>query len=284
MLGKRGAKLRAVKTFRKRFLERAAIAALALSFAILAPPAFALGGSQTSANSSLAPHLVMVLSREGNRQGACSGTIVASNVVLTAAHCVAGKKQVVVAYAESGSHVLQRVVARALHPGFSRSSSVSVDIALIRLERPLPARLSPLPIDRGESDHAIGASRLVAGFGMQRENDEASAGTLRSATMQVLPRLFPRFMRLGTSVDAELADAAICTGDSGGPVLDRSESPPRIVGVIYGRERFGNAASCGTIAQAVRLAPQRQWIDATLAKFSGGAAPRPSREPLSLQR
>lgn len=284
MLGKHGAKLRAVKLLRKTFVEHAALGVLVAASAVSAQPALALGGTQSSANSGLAVHLVMVLSREGNRHGACTGTVVASNVVLTAAHCVSGKKQVVVAYAENGSHVLQRVVARAMHPGFSGSSSVSVDIALIRLERPLPARLSPLPIDRGESDHAIGASRLVAGFGMQRENDEASAGTLRSATMQVLPRLFPRFMRLGTSVDAELSDAAICTGDSGGPVLDRSESPPRIVGVIYGRERFGNAASCGTIAQAVRLAPQRQWIDATLAKFSGGAAPRPSREPLSLQR
>lgn len=284
MLGMRSAKLRAVRMLRDRFLRRAALGILAAAMAVLAQPVLALGGSQSSANSGLSAHLVMVLSREGNRHGACTGTVVASNVVLTAAHCVAGKKQVVVAYAESGSHVLQRVVARALHPGFSRNASVSVDVALIRLERPLPARLSPLPIDRGESDHAIGASRLVAGFGMQRENDEASAGTLRSANMQVLPRLFPRFMRLGTSVDAELSDAAICTGDSGGPVLDRSESPPRIVGVIYGRERFGSAKSCGTIAQAVRLAPQRQWIDATLAKFSGGAAPRPSREPLSLQR
>jgi secreted trypsin-like serine protease len=269
---------------RDKFLRHAVPGILAAAIAGSGSPAVALGGSQSSANSGLSAHLVMVLSREGNRHGACTGTVVASNVVLTAAHCVSGKKQVVVAYAENGSHVLQRVVARALHPGFSRNASVSVDIALIRLERPLPARLSPLPIDRGESDHGIGASRLVAGFGMQRENDEASAGTLRSATMQVLPRLFPRFMRLGTSVDAELSDAAICTGDSGGPVLDRSESPPRIVGVIYGRERFGTAQSCGTIAQAVRLAPQRQWIDATLAKFSGGAAPRPSREPLSLQR
>ncbi|MGL5447934.1 MAG: S1 family peptidase, partial [Rhabdaerophilum sp.] len=245
--------------------------------AFSAGPAFALGGSQSSTDTGLRSHIVMVLSREGNRHGACTGTVVARNVVLTAAHCVSGKKQVVVAYAENGSHVLQRVVARALHPGFSRQSSVSVDIALIRLEGPLPSRLSPLAIDRGESDHAIGASRLIVGYGMQREGDEQSAGTLRSANMQVLPRLFPRFMRLGTSADAELSDSAICTGDSGGPVLDRSESPPRIVGVIYGRERFGNAKSCGTIAQAVRLAPQRQWIDATLAKFSGGASPRPSR-------
>lgn len=265
--------------FRNRFLARLtpALGVTMVAGAFSASPVLALGGAQSRSDSSLQPHLVMVLSREGNRHGACTGTVVASNIVLTAAHCVSGKKQVVVAYAENGSHVLQRVVARALHPGFSRSSSVSVDIALIRLEGPLPARLSALPIDRGESDHAIGASRLVAGFGMQRENDEQSAGTLRSAGMQVLPRLFPRFMRLGTSVDAELSDAAICTGDSGGPVLDRSESPPRIVGVIYGRERFGTARSCGTIAQAVRLAPQRQWIDATLAKFSGGASPRPSR-------
>jgi secreted trypsin-like serine protease len=255
----------------------------ALAGSLSGNPALALGGSQSRLDSSLQPHLVMVLSREGNRHGACTGTVVARNVVLTAAHCVSGKKQVVIAYAENGSHVLQRVVARAIHPGFSRNASVSVDVALVRLEGALPARFSPLPMDRGESGHSIGAGRIVAGYGMQREGDEQSAGTLRSAPVQVLPRLFPRFMRLGTSVDAELSDTAICTGDSGGPVLDSSTSPPRVVGVVYGRERFGTAKSCGTIAQAVRLAPQRAWIDTNLTRFSGGASPRPSQAPLSLQ-
>jgi hypothetical protein len=118
---------------------------------------------------------------------------------------------------------------------------------------------------------------------MQRDSEEASAGTLRSASVVVLPRLFPRFLRLGTDPDAELSDIAICTGDSGGPVIEERGEGPLLVGVVYGRERFGQAKTCGIIAQAVRLAPQASWITKTLQGWSG-AAPNPRRpgQPLRI--
>lgn len=268
-----------MELFRKsgRARRLAAWAAGAASLVILALPAFALGGAQSQPDPGLQPHVLMVLSREGTRHGACTGTVIGRDVILTAAHCVAGKKQVVVAYAENGSHVLQRVISRAIHPGFSGRERVSLDLALIRLESPLPARFAPLPFDRGEVEHRVGATFLIAGYGMQRESDEASAGTLRSASVSVLPRLFPRFLRIGTSPSADLSDFAICTGDSGGPVLATGFGGKVIVGVVYGRESFGDARSCGTIGQAVRLAPQAGWIEQNLARWSGEARPRPTR-------
>lgn len=268
-----------MKLFRSsgRLARLAAWAAGALGLSAGSLPVLALGGGQSQGDSTLLPHVVMVLSREGTRHGACTGTILARDVVLTAAHCVAGTKQVVVAYPEAGSHVLQRVTSRAIHPGFSGKARVSLDLALIRLESPLPARFIPLPFDRGEVEHRVGATHLIAGYGLQREGDETSAGTLRSATVGVLPRLFPRFLRIGTSPSADLSDIAICTGDSGGPVLTTGFGSRTVVGVVYGRESFGDARSCGTIGQAVRLAPQAGWIDQTLARWSGEARPRPTR-------
>ncbi len=255
-----GAMVRAVTIRFVRFFSAALLAAATL---LLPSHAQALGGSAVSGNSALTAHLVMVLSRQGNKHGACTGTVVARNVILTAAHCVAGNKQVAVAYPEDGSHVLQRIAAKAINPGFSASARVSIDMALVRLDSDLPARFQPMPIDGGESDHEIGLGRTIAGFGLAAERDEASAGKLRSARVQVLPKLYPRFLRLGTRPDADLSDFAVCTGDSGGPVIDGG----LVVGVVYGREKFGNAQSCGTIAQAVRVAPQRGWIDATMRKW-----------------
>lgn len=281
---KRGAKLRAVmpSIVRRRPPHLAAL--LGLGLAIAWPSAAtALGGAQSRAETGLAPHLVMVLTRDGNRHGACTGTIVARDVVLTAAHCVAGKRQVVVAYGENGGHVLQRVVQRAIHPGFSGRSRVSIDLALIRLDGPLPGRFQPLALDRGEGQHRVGLSQKIAGFGMQRDGEEASAGTLRSASVSVLPRLFPRFLRLGTDPEADLSDIAICTGDSGGPVIEERGEGPLIVAVVYGRERFGQAKTCGTVAQAVRLAPQAGWINKTLQGWSGaGQNPRRPGQPLRI--
>lgn len=241
---------------------------LAAAFAatlVTSGPALALGGRTAGVDNSLRSHLVMVLSREGQRHGACTGTVITRNIILTAAHCVAGNKQVAVAYAENGSHVLQRVAAKAINPGYSPKARVSIDLALVRIDSSLPERFQPMTLDSGTATNDVGVSRLVAGFGLAAERDEASAGTLRSARVSVLPKLYPRFLRLGQTRDSELEDFAVCTGDSGGPVLDGS----LVVGVVYGREKFGSAQSCGTVAQAVRVAPQRGWIDGVVSRWGG---------------
>lgn len=205
----------------------------------------------------------MVLSRHANRHGACTGTVVAPDVILTAAHCVAGNKMLAVAYPEGESHVLQRIRDKAINPGYSGKSRVSVDIALVRLDSPLPTRFSPLAFDRGENGHALGQGRRIAGFGLTSDRAEETGGTLRGAGVTILPKLYPRFMRLGTDAQATLSDFSVCTGDSGGPVLDGG----LVVGVVYGREQFGKARDCGVIAQAVRLAPQSGWIESVLARW-----------------
>ena len=243
-----------------------------------APGAMALGGAISGADGGLSSHVVMVLSRQGNQHGACTGTVIARDIIVTAAHCVAGKTSVVVAYPENGSHVLQRVTARAINPGFSKAARVSLDLAVLKLEGQLPSRFRPVRIDRGSGIHSVGNAQRIAGYGMQAEGDDQSAGTLRSARVEVLPRLFPRFLRLG--VNGNLSELAICTGDSGGPVFETGAGEPLLVGVVYGREKLGDAKSCGVTAQAVRIAPQRAWIDGVVAKWMGQAP----RQPRSAAR
>jgi hypothetical protein len=227
--------------------------------------AYALGGQASGTDSGLKAHLVMVLSKEGNKHGACTGTVVARDIVLTAAHCVAGNKQVAIAYPEDGSHVLQRASAKAINPGYSPKARVSIDLALIRIDGRLPARFQPMVLEENDGTHVVGVRRRIAGYGLMTDQDETSGGTLRSADVSVLPRLYPRFLRLGYRVEADLTDFAVCTGDSGGPVLDGSI----VVGVVYGREKFGAARSCGTTAQAVRVAPQLDWIRSIIARWGG---------------
>lgn len=239
--------------------------------------AYALGGEAASADRGLGAHLVMVLSRQGARQAACTGTVIAPDIILTAAHCVAGNRMLAIAYPEGETHILQRVADKAINPGYSGKSRVSLDMALVKLESPLPARFVPLEFDSGAADHSIGQTRRVAGYGLTMDRAEASAGTLRSASVSILPKVYPRFMRIGRESGATLADFAVCTGDSGGPVLDGA----LVVGVVYGREKYGQAKDCGVTAQAVRVAPQRAWIDGVIGRWRGQVSPAP-RRPLKL--
>jgi S1-C subfamily serine protease len=195
----------------------------------------------------------------GSRGNACTGTVLAPRVVITAAHCVSGSPRYAVAYREGESPVLQEVADVARHPEFKAGARVSIDLALVRLKLPLPARFSPSALDADRDDEKVGGTLTIAGFGLGREGDEASAGRLRQAGVTVLPRYFPRYFRLGRSDDGVL----ICRGDSGGPVFD---ADLRLAGIVYGKERSDGRA-CGTVAQAVRIAPQRAWIDGVLTRW-----------------
>ncbi len=232
--------------------------ALALLASGLPRPVEALGGGAASESGRLDRRAVMVLGSRGN---ACTGTVLSPRIVITAAHCVSGSGRYAVAYREGGSPVLQEAAEVARHPEFRTGARVSIDIALVRLKLPLPDRFVASGIDREIDNDRVGDTLTVAGFGLMREGDESSAGTLRQAGVTVLPRYYPRYLRLGRSA----GDLLICRGDSGGPVFD---TDLRLVGVIYSKE-LSDGRECGGVAQAVRLAPQSGWIDRVVARWGG---------------
>jgi secreted trypsin-like serine protease len=233
--------------------------AAAATLAVCAP-ALALGGRTVStAAGSYDTRVVMVL---GTRGSVCTGTVIAPTIVITAAHCVTGPGQYAVAYKDGGSATLQEIQQVQRHPEYRQGSRVSIDIALIRLKLPLPGRFSAVPLDDKADDDGVGSSQTIAGYGLAREGDDASAGTLRSASVTVLPKFYPRYFRLGVSGGGLL----ICKGDSGGPVFAGTFST-RLTAVIYASERQTGGRQCGEVAQAVRIAPQRGWIDSVRARW-----------------
>jgi secreted trypsin-like serine protease len=244
--------------------RRSGIAALILVFQLFSP-ALALGGNSVSESAShMDRHTIMV---HGDRGNTCSGTVISPTVVITAAHCVTGSKRYAVSYREGGSPILQEVRDVARHPNFEASANVSVDLALIRMRVPLPSRFVPLALDSASNsadDNSVGSTQTIAGFGLSTEGDEKTMGTLRTAEVTVLPRYYPRFFRLGRNDNAIL----ICRGDSGGPVVRNRLLGTALTGVIYASERASGLGRCGRNAQAIRIAPQRRWIDGVMAKWA----------------
>ena len=82
-------------------------------------------------------------------------------------------------------------------------------------------------------------------------------------------------LHLGFEADAGGGSGAItlqvCKGDSGGPVFSDAGGHLTLSGVIvatYNQSPKPGArwsAVCGNTAQAIRIAPQRGWIDGVMA-------------------
>jgi hypothetical protein len=241
-------------------------AALALLVFLACIPARAIvggGGDQ----GPLSRATVMVLAAGG---GMCSAVVIAPDAVLTAAHCVSGASEHRVHFRdETGQPVFVEPEAKAVHPGYDAKAIEgrrrSIDLALLRLPQPLPARFQTATLSSASVTR--GALLAIGGYGVAREGDGRSTGTYRVARVPVVEPYGPSRILVWAS-GAEYGGAGACEGDSGGPItLDGADTVFAITTWATGVKGRG----CGHYSQGVLVGPQRAWIDAALAKWGGSA-------------
>ncbi|MBV9218816.1 MAG: trypsin-like serine protease [Methylobacteriaceae bacterium] len=230
----------------------------------LGAPSFAVVGPSAE-GGGLAAHVVMVLKRSANTAGFCTGTVVAPNAILTAAHCVGRAADTRVHYRDGGGAPMLLAVAEvAINPGFRadaiRTRERSIDLALVRLTEPLPGRFHPAPLDTS-GDVAIGHQFRLAGFGVAREAAAETGGVLRVA---VLAARAPLSTVLLWAEDPSGGGAGACTGDSGAPVFAKDDA---VVVAVTSWASGSGAGHCGSLTQAVLVKPQGTWIGAVLARW-----------------
>ncbi len=230
---------------------------LILLVALAPVRALALVGP-TGEAGAYAPHVVMALAQSGRGAGFCSGAVLAPNIVLTAAHCVAAPGATRVHFRDgSGTPALMAVKRVARHPGF-RADAVaarvaSIDLALVETTEPLPSSFTPVAM--GDAPNETGALLDVAGFGVSRPGVASTSGVLRRARLSLRAPLSNVLLWLDSP-----EGAGACTGDSGAPVFANGA----LVGIVAFAQG-PNGRGCGGLTQAVRLAPYRAWIERTIA-------------------
>lgn len=208
--------------------------------------------------------VVMILNRGPEGSGFCTGLVLAPRIVLTAAHCLRSPKDMLALYRdEANNPVTLNIVRSEQHPGYRgdavRRRVKSLDIGLVLLETPLPGRFQPSVIaNRGA---AVGETVEVAGFGLGREGDAHSGGTLRAASLIVSEPASRVVLWAG---DPRSTGLGACSGDSGAPIFASDGSALALVAWTKGPK----GRECGSITQGPLLAPQRAWIDGVISVFS----------------
>ncbi|MGN6662908.1 MAG: S1 family peptidase [Solirubrobacterales bacterium] len=280
-------------------------AALACALVALALPAAAAAAEPTAHASIVGGHSVSIANfpslayieavEDKHDAFACTGTVVAPRVILTAAHCVEDPEKGTMTPAAdyevdtgvtnpelAGPGNVFQVASTHVFPGFD-PSIVHGDAAILVLSSPTGA--PPIPL-AGAADTALytgGAGVQLAGWGLTNANAKKQPSSLRATSMLVQT---PSFCKKQTrafdstySTSAQLCLLAAnrasgaCFGDSGGPAIGRrADGTPVELGIT---STVGPFCTPKVPNVQTRVDFVSTWVSQWIAATESGAPPPP---------
>lgn len=223
------------------------------------------------------------------KNGMCSGTMIAPNVVLTAAHCrdLFGEPRFVAQIDDGPTQPcdISPVVAHAYAPGALPELPMRVhapDLLLLRLEKPL---CHAQPAAYAREDLVDGETALGAGHGRGNPRfGQATAFELRlipaaeaAGAVRPLTDAYRELLEIGGRIHryalAVRAGASFCFGDSGGPVYRIDEDGGALVfavnSAVLPHEEHGTPGCERAYLQLMTpVAPHAAWIESQLREWA----------------
>lgn len=242
-----------------------------LALLSLTAPALAIVRGEVTRDPRMRGSVVRIESSLGEL---CSGVLIGSDLVLTAAHCVSRRASYWVVADRGSRNRPVRAVATALHPGFvpgtTPETQPGVDLAILKLAQPL-SRLAPID-PRQSGRMGAGDAVNLAGYGVVAEGHSATARTLRQAKLVTIGNL-----KIANNVVvvadrqrlAERTGAGACLGDSGGPVMRGGQ----LVGIVSWssgalRQDPRAPTACGGFTAVTPVADNAAWIAERASELS----------------
>jgi len=220
-----------------------------------------------------AAHQAVVLLYDDRSGGMCTGTLIASTWVLTAAHCVVDSSSLDVYFGnDQNTFTAQRESSQLIpHPNYvGTSTNIANDIALVRLSQAAPSNvvpIPPLPPNLAITNSDVGTELEFVGFGVTETGTSgvkltvdqelgAQCSSASACNLAQSPYQIP-----GGSIAYTQSGGGPCSGDSGGPAFILRSGTEYVAGVTsYGDQ------NCTQYGVSTKVDYFYNWI----AGYTGG--------------
>lgn len=225
--------------------------------------------------------------------GLCSGVILNSHYVVTAAHCAQNfeNSRVVFttdAHTEKQSQNIYKITSVAIHEDYILGQQKNIidlkhDIALLKLEKPIlecdydQNYLIALATSEylKSTRNSVFLNPIIAGFGKNQleytHNDHAPInGILKKAEVAILD---PQFSEKTILIDQHFK-AGVCSGDSGGPLFTFRYGKPYLQGIavaVINDNGLSNDLKCNEKGLFLNLDYFKVWISKKLGELKNNS-------------
>lgn len=222
-----------------------------------------VGGKSLSPKNKMASSIVAIVSKEEGGESLCTGSIIDSNTILTAAHCVdhAPKEMKIIFGVDihkTSEEFIRNVDKFIIQPNWNQHlRSGEGDLAVIHFRGDLPEGFVRVKLADDKLILKNGQKVIMAGYGVTEGEDQIGAGKLRQTITEIIDR------HSETEILTDGHKSSVCFGDSGGPAFIKIDNDL----VQWGVASSVTNLACDDTSIHTEIMKYKSWISTSVVKL-----------------
>ncbi len=220
-------------------------------------------GKNVKEKSELSRSVVALVSTRQDGQAVCTGTILAEDMVLTAAHCVEGQPQKISVVFGNQVHLakpesIRNVESFIQNPLWHHPSEKGQgDLAIVHFLGKLPTGYQAVKLASDDFKLFSGQEVQIIGYGVTNGLSHLGAGVLRQAQTTVIGQ------KTKSEIITDGRLSSVCFGDSGGPAFTQVDGNFTQWGIASSVKN----QACNQSSVHTAVMGYKKWILASMQKL-----------------